>query len=123
MFYSELSGFCLVNSSNHLLLQLKEIISFSFQDGWDAGFLYECEFPKAQEVVDENEAKLMEKFGQKPVDEKADDESVVAIKIPDINDVPITALNFRYVLYVIFIHFFKNLTELQSKSFYFFFLL
>ena len=39
----------------------------------------------------------MAKFGQKPVVENEDDdESVVAIKIPDINDVPITALNFRY---------------------------
>ena len=45
----------------------------------------------------------MAKFGQKPVVENEDDdESVVAIKIPDINDVPITALNFRYILYFYF---------------------
>ena len=71
--------------------------SFISKDGWDAGFLYECEFPKAREVVDEKETKLMEKFGQQPLVENDDDEAVVAIKIPDIHDVPITSLSFRYL--------------------------
>ena len=36
----------------------------------------------------------MKKFGQEP--EKEEEENIKAIKIPEINDVPISSINFRF---------------------------
>lgn len=65
---------------------------FSVQDGWDAGYFYECQFPSKRE---EKHAEDEQMFGAMKAREDEEKELVNAIKIPEINDVPITALCFR----------------------------
>ena len=70
---------CLSSRNRYTVLTSKctEHSCFVIQDGWDAGYAYECEFPKKE-------------------DDDVIKEPLKAVKFDDIEDIPVRSHYFRY---------------------------